>query len=84
MIITNLTANEYWFGPMRLPAGSGQTLNLDDTSDTSLYLLNDEVADAVNTLYLWLSCRSGGDSSVRKRDLDTRAAEVDHCDQGVG
>lgn len=53
MIITNLTGNDYWFGPMHLPAGSGtSTLNLDDTSDTSLYLLNDEVADAVNTLYL--------------------------------
>ena len=38
---------------MHLPAGSGtSTLTLDDTSDTSLYLLNDEVADAVNTLYL--------------------------------
>lgn len=52
MIITNLTANDYWFGPMHLLAGSGQTLDLDDTSDTSLYLLDDEVADAVNTLYL--------------------------------
>jgi hypothetical protein len=53
MIITNLTNTDYWFGPMHLPAGSGtSTLNLDDTSDTSLYLLNDEVADAVNTLLL--------------------------------
>jgi hypothetical protein len=52
MIITNLTDVDYWFGPMRLPGGSGQTLYLDDTSDTSLYLLSDEVADAVNTLLL--------------------------------
>jgi hypothetical protein len=52
MLITNLTDVDYWFGPMHLAAGSGQTLTLDDTSDTSLYLLNDEVADAVNTLYL--------------------------------
>lgn len=52
MIITNLTDVDYWFGPMHLLPGHGQTLNLDDTSDTSLYLLNDEVADAVNTLYL--------------------------------
>jgi microcystin-dependent protein len=52
MLITNLTADDYWFGPMHLPAGSGQTLTIDDTTDTSLYLLNDEVADAVNTLYL--------------------------------
>jgi hypothetical protein len=41
-----------WFGPVHLPAGSGQTLNLDDTTDTSLYLLNDAVADAINTLHL--------------------------------
>jgi hypothetical protein len=52
MIITNLTDFDYWFGPMYLPAGPGTTLNLDDTSDTSLYLLSDEVADAVNTLFL--------------------------------
>ncbi len=31
-----------------------------------------------------LSSRFGGDSSVRKRDLDAGAAEVDHRDQGVG
>ncbi len=51
MIITNQTAVDYWFGPMHLPAGSGSTLNLDDTSDTSLYLIDDSVADQVNTLY---------------------------------
>ncbi len=52
MIITNLTNTAYWFGPMQLPAGSGTaTLNLDDTSDTALYLLDDSVADMVNTLY---------------------------------
>jgi hypothetical protein len=50
MIITNLTSVAYWFGPMQLPAGSGSTLNLDDTSDTSLYLTDDSVADMVNTL----------------------------------
>ena len=52
MLITNQSTVDYWFGPMHLPAGIGQTLTLDDTTDTSLYLLNDEVADAVNTLYL--------------------------------
>jgi hypothetical protein len=31
-----------------------------------------------------LSCWSGGDSSVRERDLDAGAAEVDHRDQRVG
>jgi hypothetical protein len=51
MIITNQTSVDYWFGPMHLPAGSGSTLNLDDTSDTSLYLIDDTVADMVNTLY---------------------------------
>ena len=50
MIITNLTDVAYSFGPMQLPAGSGATLNLDDTSDTSLYLTDDSVADMVNTL----------------------------------
>ena len=51
MIITNQTSVAYWFGPMHLPSGSGQTLNLDDTTDTSLYLIDDTVADTVNTLY---------------------------------
>jgi hypothetical protein len=51
MIITNQTAVAYWFGPMQLTAGSGSTLNLDDTSDTSVYLIDDAVADQVNTLY---------------------------------
>jgi hypothetical protein len=31
-----------------------------------------------------LSCRSGGDSSVREVDMDSGAAEVDHRDQRVG
>ena len=31
-----------------------------------------------------LSCRFGGDSSVREWDFDARAAEVDHRDQRVG
>ncbi len=51
MIITNQTSVDYWFGPMHLPAGWGSTLDLDDTSDTSLYLIDDTVADQVNTLY---------------------------------
>jgi hypothetical protein len=53
VIITNQTSADYWFGPMHLPAGSGTgTLNLDDTSDTSLYLIDDAVADMVNTLFM--------------------------------
>ena len=31
-----------------------------------------------------LSCRSGGESSVRESDLDAGAAEVDHRDECVG
>ena len=49
MLITNNTNVTYWFGPHTLP-GNG-TLTLDDTSDTSLYLTDDTVADAVNTLW---------------------------------
>lgn len=51
MLITNLTSQDYWFGPLHLPAGNGQTLTVDDTSATSLYLTDDSVADAINTLY---------------------------------
>lgn len=51
MVITNLTSQDYWFGPLHLPAGNGQTLQVDDLSDTSLYLTDDSVADAINTLY---------------------------------
>ena len=33
---------------------------------------------------MWLSYPFGGDSSVRERDRNAGAAEVDHRDQGVG
>jgi len=36
------------------------------------------------TRYFGLSCRVGGDSSVREVDLDAGAAEVDHRDERVG
>jgi hypothetical protein len=49
MTITNTTAQDYWFGPLHLPASG--TLAVDDTSDTSLYLTDDTVADAINSLY---------------------------------
>jgi hypothetical protein len=51
MLVTNTTTADYWFGPLHLPAGNGQTLTVDDTSATSLYLTNDAVADSINTLY---------------------------------
>ncbi len=51
MLVTNETAQDYWFRPLHLTAGVGQTLTVDDTSATSLYLLDDTVADALNNLY---------------------------------
>lgn len=51
MLVTNTTTSDYWFGPLHLPAGVGQTLTVDDTSATSLYLTDDSVADSINTLY---------------------------------
>jgi hypothetical protein len=51
MLITNQTVQDYWFGPLHLLGGAGQTLTVDDTSATSLYLTDDGVADAINTLY---------------------------------
>src|SRR5690348_13811508 len=50
MLVTNLTAQDYYFGPLHLPGGNGQSLTVDDTTATSLYLTNDGVADALNTL----------------------------------
>jgi hypothetical protein len=37
---------------MYLPAGNGSTLTIDDTTDTGLYLIDDTVAEAVNSLAL--------------------------------
>ena len=48
MHIVNNTSQDYWFGPLHLPASG--TLDVDDTSSTSLYLTNDQVADAINNL----------------------------------
>lgn len=52
MLVTNQTGNDYWFGPLHLPAGIGEQITVDDTSATSLYLANDSVADALNNLYI--------------------------------
>lgn len=51
MIVTNQTTQDIYFGPLHLDAGVGQQLTIDDTSATSLYLLDDSVADAVNNAY---------------------------------
>jgi microcystin-dependent protein len=52
MLVTNETSNDFWFGPLHLPAGVGEQITVDDTSETSLYLTDDTVADAVNNLYI--------------------------------
>lgn len=52
MVITNQTNQDYWFGPLHLPAGVGTgTLTVEDVHETSLYLADDAVADAINYLY---------------------------------
>jgi microcystin-dependent protein len=51
MIVTNQTSFDIYFGPLHLAAGVGQTLTVDDTSATSLYLTDDAVADALNNAY---------------------------------
>jgi hypothetical protein len=52
MLVTNQTSQDYWFGPLHLSAGVGQTLTVDDTTATSLYLTSDAVADALNNLFI--------------------------------
>lgn len=49
MLVTNQSSADIYFGPLHLAGGVGQTLTVDDTSATSLYLLDDSVADALNT-----------------------------------
>lgn len=49
MLVSNLTNQDYWFGPLHLAAGA-TNVTVDDTSSTSLYLTDDAVADAINTL----------------------------------
>lgn len=51
MLVTNQTSQDYYFGPLHLTAGVGETLTVDDTTETSLYLTDDTVADAINNLY---------------------------------
>ena len=51
MLVTNQTTQDIYFGPLHLGAGVGTQLTVDDTSATSLYLLNDSVADALNSFY---------------------------------
>jgi hypothetical protein len=50
MLVTNLTAQDYWFGPLHLAANAVNFL-VEDVLATSLYLSDDSVADALNFLY---------------------------------
>lgn len=50
MNITNTTSQDYWFGPLHLLPNAVNYV-VDDTSETSLYLTDDTVADAINNLY---------------------------------
>ena len=51
MLVTNQSSSDIYFGPLHLAGGVGQTLTVDDTSATSLYLTDDAVADALNNAY---------------------------------
>ena len=51
MLVTNQTTQDIYLGPLHLGAGVGTQLTVDDTSATSLYLLDDSVADVLNNAY---------------------------------
>jgi len=48
--VTNNTSQDYWFGPLHLLPNAVNYV-VDDTTETSLYLIDDSVADAINNLY---------------------------------
>jgi hypothetical protein len=50
MQVTNNTSYDLYFGPLHL-AANASNITIDDTSDSSLYLTNDDVADALNNAY---------------------------------
>lgn len=50
MNVTNNTSQDYWFGPLHLLPNAVNYI-VDDTTETSLYLTDDTVADAINNLY---------------------------------
>lgn len=49
MNVTNNTSQDYWFGPLHLLPNAVNYV-VDDTTETSLYLTDDAVADAINNL----------------------------------
>lgn len=49
MLVTNNTSQDYWFGPLHL-LPNAVNYQVDDTTETSLYLTDDSVADAINNL----------------------------------
>lgn len=78
MLVTNNTTQDYWFGPLHLLAGVGQTLTVDDTTDTSLYLTDDTVADAINNLYA--AAKIGVSSAAAPFPRPTGMPDVIHGD----
>jgi len=49
MQVTNNTNQDYWFGPLHI-GPNASNVYVDDVDDTSLYLTDDAVADAINAL----------------------------------
>jgi hypothetical protein len=78
MLVTNQTAQDYWFGPLHLAGGVGQTLTVDDTTATSLYLTDGHVADAINNLFA--SGKIGVSSAAAPFPRPTGVPELLHGD----
>lgn len=49
MLVTNTTSSDIYFGPLHVAANG--TLEVDDTTENSLYLKDDVVADALNNAF---------------------------------
>lgn len=77
MQITNNTNQDYWFGPLHIGANASNVF-VDDTSATSLYLTDDAVADAINTLAASLKITVTGPAAPFPRP--TGVPEVLHGD----
>jgi hypothetical protein len=71
VIVTNQTTADIYFGPLHLGAGVGTMLTVDDTSDTSLYLTNDSVADALNNAYSSGNITVSGEAQPFPRPIGT-------------
>lgn len=78
MLVTNNTNQDYYFGPLHLASGVGQSLTVDDTTATSLYLTDDSVADALNMLFA--AGKIGVSGAATPFPRATGAPEVLHGD----